>query len=178
MVKPEFDLAVIGGGAGGLVVAARGAKLGARIALIEKDKLGGDCLWHGSVPSKTLRKSARVAHLMRHADRFALAPADPQPQLARVMARVADVVAGIAVNDSPEHFRSLGVDVILGSARFVSPLALDVDGRTITAKHFVLATGSRPAIPPIAGLAYVPYLSILSVVDLREPVPRLVIVGA
>jgi len=178
VVKPEFDLAVIGGGAGGLVVAARGAKLGARIALIEKDKLGGDCLWHGSVPSKTLRKSARVAHLMRHADRFALAPADPQPQLARVMARVADVVAGIAINDSPEHFRSLCVDVILGSARFVSPLALDVGGRTITAKHFVLATGSRPAIPPIAGLAYVPYLTNQTVFDLREPVPRLVIVGA
>jgi pyruvate/2-oxoglutarate dehydrogenase complex dihydrolipoamide dehydrogenase (E3) component len=178
VVKPEFDLAVIGGGAGGLAAAARGARLGAKIALIEKDRLGGDSLWHGSVPSKTLRKSARVAHLMRHADRFALAPADPQPQLARIMARVADVVAGIAVNDSPEHLRSLGVDVIHGSGRFVSPLALDVGGRTITAKHFVLATGSRPAIPPIAGLAYVPYLTNHTVFELREPVPRLVIVGA
>jgi pyruvate/2-oxoglutarate dehydrogenase complex dihydrolipoamide dehydrogenase (E3) component len=178
VVKPEFDLAVIGGGAGGLAAAARGARLGAKIALIEKDRLGGDSLWHGSVPSKTLRKSARVAHLMRHADRFALAPADPQPQIARVMARVADVVAGIAVNDSPEHLRSLGVDVIHGSGRFVTPLALDVGDRTITARHFVLATGSRPAIPPIAGLAYVPYLTNQTVFDLREPVPRLVIVGA
>ena len=177
-MKNEFDLAVIGGGAGGLVVAAGGAKLGAKVALIEKDRLGGDCLWHGSVPSKTLRKSARVAYTMRHADRFALAPADPRPDLARVMEHVADVVAGIAMQDSPEHFTSLGVDVIHGSGRFVSPTAFELGGRIITARHFVLATGSRPAIPPIAGLAYVPYLTNQTVFDLREPVPRLVIVGA
>jgi pyruvate/2-oxoglutarate dehydrogenase complex dihydrolipoamide dehydrogenase (E3) component len=178
VVKPEFDLAVIGGGAGGLVVAAGGAKLGAKIALIEKDRLGGDCLWHGCVPSKTLLKSARVAHAMRHADRWALRPVDPKPDLARVMAHVADVVAGIAQHDSPERFRGLGVDVIHGSGRFVSPTAFEVDGRTITARHFVLATGSRPAIPPIAGLAYVPYLTNQTVFALREPVQHLVIVGA
>jgi len=178
VVKPEFDLAVIGGGAGGLVVAAGGARLGAKIALIEKDRLGGDCLWHGCVPSKTLLKSARVAHAMRHADRWALAPADPKPDLARVMTHVAGVVAGIALHDSPERFRSLGVDVIQGSGRFVSPTAFEVDGRTITAKHFVIATGSRPAIPPIAGLAHVPYLTNQTVFALREPVPRLIIVGA
>ena len=79
MAKPEFDLAVIGGGAGGLVVAAGGAALGAKVALVEKHKLGGDCLWYGCVPSKTLLKSARIAHEMRHADRWALAPAPPQP---------------------------------------------------------------------------------------------------
>ncbi|MEO9163467.1 MAG: FAD-dependent oxidoreductase [Casimicrobiaceae bacterium] len=178
MAKPEFDLAVVGGGAGGLVVAAGGAKLGAKVALIEKDRLGGDCLWHGCVPSKTLLKSARVAHTMRHANRWALASVDPKPDLARVMERVAGVVAGIAAHDSPERFRSLGVDVIHGSGRFISPTAFDVNGRTITAKHFVLATGSRPAIPPIAGLAYVPYLTNQTVFALREPVPRLIIVGA
>jgi pyruvate/2-oxoglutarate dehydrogenase complex dihydrolipoamide dehydrogenase (E3) component len=178
VVKPEFDLAVIGGGAGGLVVAAGGARLGAKVALIEKDRLGGDCLWHGCVPSKTLLKSARIAHAMRHADRWALAPADPKPDLARIMAHVAGVVAGIALHDSPEHFRSLGVDVIHGSGRFVSPVAFDVDGRSITAKHFVIATGSRPAIPPIAGLAHVPYLTNQTVFALREPVQHLVIVGA
>ena len=178
MVKPDFDLAVIGGGAGGLVVAAGGARLGAKVALIEKDRLGGDCLWHGCVPSKTLLKSARVAHAIRHADRWGLSNADPKPDLARVMAHVADVVAGIALHDTPERFRSLGVDVIQGSGRFVSPVAVEVDGRTISAKHFVLATGSRPAIPPIAGLAYVPYLTNQTVFALREPVQHLVIVGA
>lgn len=178
MANTEFDLAVIGGGAGGLVVAAGGAKLGAKVALIEKDRLGGDCLWHGCVPSKTLIKSARVAHTMRHADRWALSPADPKPELARVMERVASVVAGIAAHDSPERFRAMGVDVIHGSGKFVSPGAFAVDGRTITAKHFVLATGSRPAIPPIAGLAYVPYLTNETVFALREPVAHLIIIGA
>src|SRR6185437_13077643 len=123
IVKTEFDLAVIGGGAGGLAVAAGGAKLGAKVALIEKDRLGGDNLWRGSVPSKTLRKSARVAYMMRHADRFALAPADPQPSVARVMEHVAGVVASIAAEDSPERFASLGVDVIHGGGRFVSTTA-------------------------------------------------------
>jgi pyruvate/2-oxoglutarate dehydrogenase complex dihydrolipoamide dehydrogenase (E3) component len=155
-LKPEFDLAVIGAGAGGLAAAAGGANLGAKVALIERNRLGGQCLWHGCVPSKTLRKSALVAHTMRHADRFALTPADPKPDLARVMERVASVVASIALEDSPEHFRTLGVDVIHGSGRFLSPTEFDVNGRTITARHFVLATGSRPAIPPIAGLSHVP----------------------
>jgi pyruvate/2-oxoglutarate dehydrogenase complex dihydrolipoamide dehydrogenase (E3) component len=151
MNKPEFDLAIIGGGAGGMAVAQGGAKLGAKVALIEKDRIGGDTLWHGSVPSKTLLKSARVAHTMRHADRFGLTPADPRVDLARVMERVASVVNGIAAQDNAERFRALGVDVIHGTGRFVSPTELEVDGRTISAKHFVLATGSRPAIPPIAG---------------------------
>jgi pyruvate/2-oxoglutarate dehydrogenase complex dihydrolipoamide dehydrogenase (E3) component len=177
-MKTDFDLAVIGGGAGGLAVATGGAKLGAKVALIEKDRLGGDNLWRGSVPSKTLRKSARVAYMMRHADRYALAPADPRPSIPRVMERVAEVVRSIAVDSSVERIRSLGIDVIHGAGRFVSPIAFEVDGRTITAKHFVLATGSRPAIPPIAGLAYVPYLTNQTVFDLREPVARLVIVGA
>src|SRR5580765_8141013 len=109
MAKPEFDLAVIGGGAGGLVVAAGGAAMGAKVALVESHKLGGDCLWYGCVPSKTLLASARIAHHMRHADRWAVPAAEPKPELARVMERVAAVIAGIAPNDSPERFRSLGV---------------------------------------------------------------------
>lgn len=178
MAKPQFDLAVIGGGAGGLAVATGGARLGAKVALIETDRLGGDSLWHGSVPSKTLLKSARVAHTMRHADRYALTPVDPKPDLARVMEHVANVVADLARSSSTERLHALGIDVIHGSGKFVSPVAFDVDGRTITARHFVLATGSRPAIPPIAGLAHVTYLTNRTVFALREPVPRLVIVGA
>ena len=135
MARPEFDLVVIGGGSGGLVVAAGGAALGAKVALVERHKLGGDCLWSGCVPSKTLIKSARIAHQMRHADRWALAPANPQPDLARVMERVARVIAGIEPSDSPARFRGLGVDVILGSGRFVSPEAFAVAGRTLTARN-------------------------------------------
>jgi pyruvate/2-oxoglutarate dehydrogenase complex dihydrolipoamide dehydrogenase (E3) component len=177
-MRPDFDLAVIGGGAGGLVVAAGGAALGAKVALVEKDRLGGDCLWHGCVPSKTLIKSARIAHQMRHADRWAIPAVAPHVDLAAVMERVAGVIGGIAPHDSPERFRGLGVDVIFGAGRFVGRDAFEVDGRRLTAKHFVVATGSRPAIPPIPGLDGVPYLTNETLFDLREDVPRLIVVGA
>ena len=168
---------VIGGGAGGLVVAAGGATLGAKVALVEKHKLGGDCLWYGCVPSKTLIKSAHVAHAMRHADRWAIPAVDPKVDLAAVMERVAGVIRGIEPHDSPERFRGLGVDVILGAGRFVSPDAFEVDGRRLTAKTFVLATGSRPAMLPIPGLAEAGALTNESLFHLREDVPRLIVVG-
>jgi pyruvate/2-oxoglutarate dehydrogenase complex dihydrolipoamide dehydrogenase (E3) component len=178
LAAPEFDIVVIGGGSGGLVVAAGGSTLGAKVALVEKHKLGGDCLWYGCVPSKTLIKSARIAYEMRHAAHWALTPADPQPELARVMERVRGVIAGIEPFDSPERFRGLGVDVIFGEGRFVAPDAFEVNGRRLTAKTFVLATGSRPAVPPIAGLPDVPYLTNETVFDLREQVPSLLVVGS
>ena len=174
----DYDLVVIGGGSGGLVVAAGGATLGAKVALVERDRLGGDCLWHGCVPSKALLRSAQVAHEMRDAQRFGLTAADPAPDLARVMARVREVIATIAPNDSPERFRGLGVDVIFGSGRFVSPHAFEVDGRRLTARAFVIATGSRPAIPPLPGLETVHYLTNETVFSLAEPVPSLLVVGA
>ena len=178
MAKPEFDIVVIGGGSGGLVVAAGGSTLGAKVALVEKHRLGGDCLWYGCVPSKTLIKSARIAYEMRNAQRWALTPADPAPQIARVMERVRDVIAQIEPNDSPERFRGLGVDVIFGAGHFVAPEAFEVNGRRLTAKTFVIATGSRPSVPPVPGLDQVPYLTNETVFDLREPVPSLVVVGS
>jgi len=178
MAKPEFDIVVIGGGAGGLVVAAGGAALGAKIAVVEKHKLGGDCLWYGCVPSKTLIKSARIAHEMRHADRWALEPCRPQPDLARVMERVAGIIDGIEPNDSPERFRGLGVDVIFGSGKFVAPDTFEVNGRRLTAKAFVIATGSRPAVPRLSGIEATPYLTNETVFALREPVPSLIVIGA
>lgn len=178
MAKPEFDIVVIGGGSGGLVVAAGGATLGAKVALVEKHRLGGDCLWTGCVPSKTLLKSAHIAHTMRHADRWSLAPVEPRPDLAKVMERVAAVIKGIEPNDSPERFRGLGVDVILGAGKFVSPEVLEVNGRRLTARTFVIATGSRPAVPKLPGLDTTPYLTNETVFDLREPVPSLIVIGA
>ena len=175
---PEFDLAIIGAGAAGLAVASGGARVGAKVALIEKRKIGGDCLWHGCVPSKALLKCARVAHAMRHADRWGLAPTDPKPDLARVMAHVDAIVHDVAKPETPERFRAMGVEVIEGEGRFTSPETFEVNNRTITAKHFVIATGSRAAIPPIAGLNYVPYLTNGTVFSLREPVQHLIIVGA
>ena len=178
MAKPEFDLVIIGGGAGGLVVAAGGAALGAKVALVEKHRLGGDCLWYGCVPSKTLLKSARIAHEMRHADRWALPAVAPAVDLVRVMERVAEVIRGIEPNDSPERFRGLGVDVIIGDGRFTGRDVFAVDGRRLTARHFVIATGSRPAVPPIPGLETTPFLTNETIFDLRENVPHLLIVGS
>jgi len=178
LARPEFDIVVIGGGAGGLVVAAGGASLGAKVALVEKHKMGGDCLWYGCVPSKTLIKSAAVAHAMRHADRWAIPAHAPSPRLADVMERVAGVIRGIEPNDSPERFRSLGVDVNLGDGKFVAPDAFEVNGRRLTAKTFVIATGSRPAMLPIPGLVEAGALTNETLFDLREDVPRLIVIGS
>lgn len=177
MSKPEFDICVIGGGSAGLVVAAGGSSLGAKVALVEKHKMGGDCLHYGCVPSKTLLQSAKVAHTLRHADAFALPAHAPQTDLAAVMERVAGVIQGIEPHDSPERFRDLGVDVILGAGCFVDPHSFSVDGRHLRARHFVIATGSRPAVPPIEGLDQIPYLTNDQLFDLREPVPHLIVVG-
>jgi pyruvate/2-oxoglutarate dehydrogenase complex dihydrolipoamide dehydrogenase (E3) component len=177
-MRPDFDIAVIGGGAGGLVVAAGGAALGAKVAIVEKHKLGGDCLWYGCVPSKTLIKSARIAYQMRNADRWAIPSAQPRVELAQVMERVAGVIRSIEPTDSPERFRGLGVDVILDEGRFTGPHTFEVAGRKLTARTFVIATGSRPAVPPIPGLERTPFLTNETVFALRENVPHLLVIGS
>jgi len=178
MAKPEFDIVVIGGGAGGLVVAAGGASLGAKVALVEKHKMGGDCLNYGCVPSKTLLKSAKVAHLMRTASDYGVPSHNPVPQIADVMERVAGVIRGIEPNDSAERFRGLGVDVIFGDGRFTAPDCFEVNGRKLTARTFVIATGSRPGVPPVPGIDTVPYLTNETVFNLREQVPSMIVIGA
>jgi pyruvate/2-oxoglutarate dehydrogenase complex dihydrolipoamide dehydrogenase (E3) component len=178
VAKPEFDIVVIGGGAGGLVVAAGGAALGAKVALVEKHKMGGDCLNYGCVPSKTLLKSAKVAHLMRTAADYNIPPHAPTPDIAHVMERVAAVIKGIEPNDSPERFRGLGVDVTFGDGKFIAPDCFEVNGRRLQARTFVIATGSRPGIPPIPGLNAVPFLTNETVFDLREQVPSLIVIGS
>ncbi|HLF95668.1 MAG TPA: FAD-dependent oxidoreductase [Methylococcaceae bacterium] len=177
MDKPDYDLCVIGGGAAGLVAAAGAAALGARVALVEKNKLGGDCLWYGCVPSKALLHSAAVAQSLRTAERAGLDNAVPGIDLARVMERVRSVIAAIEPNDSPERFRALGVEVLFGAGRFTSPERFELEGRALTARRFVLATGSRAALPPIPGLDRIPYLTNETLFDLREPVPHLFVVG-
>ncbi len=177
MDQPTYDLCVIGGGAAGLVVAAGGAALGAKVALVEKRRLGGDCLWHGCVPSKALLHSAAVAHALRTAARAGLAGVEPEVDLARVMERVRSVILALEPHDRPERFRTLGVEVVFGAGRFTGPERFEVEGRVLTARRFVLATGSHAAIPPLPGLDRVPYLSNENLFDLREPVPHLIVVG-
>lgn len=178
MSKPEYDLCVIGGGAAGLVVAAGGAALGARVALVEKQALGGDCLYHGCVPSKALLQCAKVAHTARNAVRFGVDAAAAPIDMGKIMRRVGQVIDTLAVHDSPERFRGLGVEVIFGAGRFADQYTFVVDDRHVTARKFVLATGSHPFIPAIDGLSTIPYLTNETLFTMREDVPELIIVGA
>ncbi len=177
MAKPEFDLCVIGGGSAGLVAAAGAASLGAKVVLIEKHKMGGDCLNYGCVPSKALLHSAKVAYTIRTSADASITSQTPEIHLEDVMQRVRNVIKTIEPNDSPERFRGLGVEVIFGTGKFVSTDRFEVNGRILTSRKFIVATGSRPAIPDIPGLNEVPYLTNETVFDLNEPVPSLIVLG-
>jgi pyruvate/2-oxoglutarate dehydrogenase complex dihydrolipoamide dehydrogenase (E3) component len=174
MTRP--DLIVVGGGTAGLVTAAGSAGLGARVVLIERERLGGECLWTGCVPSKALLACAKAADHARRATRFGV-HSDPTVDFAEVMRWVDGARDTIAPHDSPERFRSLGVDVIEGTARFTSARTLDVGGRSLTAKRIVIATGSRPAIPAIHGLKETPYFTNETIFEIRELPAHLVILG-
>lgn len=152
-----FDLLAIGGGTAGLVTVAGGAGLGAKVALVEQHRMGGECLWNGCVPSKALIAAAKAAHHARHAARFGVHTGAVTVSLDEALAFVRSVQDRIAPHDSPERFRGLGVDVVEGTARFVAPHAVEVNGERLQARHIVIATGTRPAVPPIPGLDSVPF---------------------
>ena len=173
------DLIVIGGGAGGLVVASAASQLGLAVTLIESEtKLGGDCLHHGCVPSKTLIHAARVAALMRRGADFGLPAVEPAVDLGKVTDHVQAVIDHIQRHDDPERFRGYGCEVLLGEgAEFVSPHAVRVGQRVMQGRRFVIATGSRPAVPPIAGLAEAGYITNLDVFSLASLPARLAVLG-
>ncbi len=155
----SVDLCVIGAGSGGLTVAAGASQMGARVVLIERALMGGDCLNYGCVPSKALLAASKAAQAMRRADRLGVERHEPRIDFANVMAHVQGVVDAIAPHDSQERFEGLGVRVIRAEARFTGPDRLEAGGETIRAKRFVIATGSSPLVPPIPGLDTVPYLT-------------------
>jgi len=173
------DLIVIGGGAGGLVVASVASQLGLGVTLIEREtKLGGDCLHHGCVPSKTLIHAAKVAALMRRGADFGLPAVEPAVDLGKVTDHVQAVIGHIQQHDDPERFRGYGCEVLLGEgAEFVSPHAVRVGERVIQGRRFVIATGSRPAVPPIPGLEAAGYLTNLDLFSLRQLPRSLMVLG-
>ena len=171
------DICVIGAGSGGLSVAAGASQMGASTALIEKGKMGGDCLNYGCVPSKALLAAAHVAEGARRAPRLGIDTGEVTVDAGRVYGHVRDTIAAIAPNDSVERFEGLGVKVIQGHARFTGSRAVEADGRRITARRVVVATGSRPFVPPIPGLDTVPYLTNETVFDLQALPRHLIIIG-
>ncbi len=174
---PEFDLAVIGAGASGLSVTAVAAQLGLHVALIERDRMGGDCLNFGCVPSKALLAASHAAQAARAASRLGVSLPEPEIDWDAVRRHVHGVISTIAPTDSEARFRALGATVLRGEARFVAPDMLAVDGRRLTARRIVIAAGSTPAVPPIPGLDQVPYLTNTTVFDLDQRPGHLLILG-
>ncbi len=178
MAEPiRTDLCVIGAGSGGLAVAAGAVQMGARVVLIERGKMGGDCLNYGCVPSKSLIAAGRAAHAIRTAGRFGVNGHEPAIDFPGVHDHVKAVIAAIAPHDSKERFEKLGVNVIRAHARFVGPQEVEADGRRIRARRIVVATGSSPAVPPIAGLAEIPHLTNETVFELTERPEHMVVIG-
>ena len=174
----HFDIAVIGAGSGGLTLAAAAAQFGRRVVLFEKHEMGGDCLNTGCVPSKALLAAAGQAQAMREAQRFGIAPVDPHVDFTAVMASVKRAIATLAPHDSQQRFEALGCTVIRAAARFVNERRLEAAGQHYTARRIVIATGSRPAVPPIPGLAEVPYLTNETLFANDTLPAHLVIIGA
>ncbi len=173
----RYDIAVVGGGTAGLVTAFGAAGVGARVVLVERERTGGDCLWTGCVPSKSLIAAAELAHRIRTADAVGLPPREPEIDFAAVMGRVRAAQAQIAPHDSPERLRREGVEVLHGDATFASPGRLDVDGRTFAFRTAVIATGSEPAVPPIEGLHETDSVTTDELWELDALPKRLVVLG-
>jgi pyruvate/2-oxoglutarate dehydrogenase complex dihydrolipoamide dehydrogenase (E3) component len=174
----RYDLVVLGGGTAGLIASLYAARVGARVALVEQaEQPGGDCLFTGCVPSKSLIASARLAHEMRTAGRVGLEPVEPRIDFPRVMERIQGVIRQAGLPDTAERLEAQGVEVIRAFGRFTRPGVVDAGGRELRFRAAIIATGSRPALPPIAGLAEAEPLTAETVWDLRELPRRLVVLG-
>lgn len=174
----SVDLCVIGGGAGGTAIAVAAVALGRSVALIEKGKLGGDSLHYGCVPAKVLQAAAKRAHDMTTSWTFGIAPAQPLIDLQALNEQVRDVIERVGLNSSAARLAGLGVRVIPAAATFVDKSTVKAGERRVTARHFVVATGSSPEIPSIEGLDDVPYLTSETLFENIPPLPELLILGA
>lgn len=174
----DTNVVVIGAGSAGLVAALIVATVKAKVTLIERHKMGGDCLNTGCVPSKALIRSARIADYARRAQEYGLEPMAVKVNFRQVMGRVQSIIKTIEPHDSVERFTSLGVDCVQGDARIVSPWEVEVGGRTISARNIIIASGARPRVPDIPGLEALDYLTSDTVWEIRELPKRLLVLGA
>ncbi len=173
----DYNLLVIGAGAGGLVTSYIAAAVKAKVALIEKHKMGGDCLNSGCVPSKALIRSARFAAEQRRASELGFAPSQASADFAAVMERVARVIKEVEPHDSIERYQGLGVECIEGEARLVSPWEVEVNGQRLASRHIVIATGARPLVPTLPGLEQVPWVTSDTLWQLRTAPRQLLVLG-
>lgn len=178
--KPESfdrDIVVLGAGSGGLVTAYIGAAVNAKVSLIEKHQMGGDCLNTGCVPSKALIRTGKLMNNIKNSEKYGVATATGELDFAKTMQRVHDIVATIEPHDSPERYRGLGVDVIKGEGKITSPWTVEVNGKTLSARNIVVATGARPFVPPIPGLADIEYRTSDNLWDMTELPKRMIVLG-
>jgi pyruvate/2-oxoglutarate dehydrogenase complex dihydrolipoamide dehydrogenase (E3) component len=176
--KLDVDFCIIGAGAGGIAVATTAAAFGQRVVMIEKHRMGGDGLNYGSVPANALLAAAKRAQDVRTAPAFGIGPGNPEIDHAAVNIHVTNVIARIAPNVSPERFAGMGIRVISAAAKFLNPTTVAAGEYRISARRFVIATGSSPIIPPIAGLADTPYFTNETIFDNNALIRHLIVIGA
>ena len=177
MAKKDYNIIVIGAGSAGLVSAYIGSVVKAKVAIIEKHKMGGDCLFTGCVPSKALIRTGKILSYIKRSQDFGLKSAQVDFEFPDVMERVQNVIQKIEPHDSSERYTQLGVDCISGAAKILSPHAVEVNGETLTTKNIIIATGARPAVPPIPGLDQVDFLTTDTIWNLRELPKKLMVMG-
>lgn len=177
MNRIKTDICIIGGGSGGLSIAAGAVQMGAKVVLLEGHKMGGDCLNYGCVPSKALIASAKQAYMMSHGAKLGVADVAPKVDYAAAKDHVRDVIATIEPLDSVERFEGLGVQVITEFGTFISKTEVQAGDTIIEARRFVIATGSGPFVPPIPGLDKVTYYTNENIFDLREKPDHLIVIG-
>ena len=177
MSKYEANIVVIGAGSAGLVSAYIAAAVKAKVILIERHKMGGDCLNTGCVPSKALLRSAKIANYMRRAEEFGIESVPVKPVFNKVMQRVQSIIEAIEPHDSIERYTELGVECVTGEAEIIDPHTVRVGDRDITTKNIIIAAGARPFVPPIEGLDQITYLTSDNIWQLKEQPKRLVVLG-
>ncbi|MFT5504944.1 MAG: dihydrolipoamide dehydrogenase [Gammaproteobacteria bacterium] len=176
-IKFDTNLIVIGAGAAGLVTAYIAAAVKAKVTLIEKHKMGGDCLNFGCIPSKAIIRSAKFLSHITRSQEFGIKKANADFDFSDVMERIQTIIKAIEPHDSIERYSSLGVDVVQGEARIISPWEVEVNGETISARNIVVATGGKPFVPPIEGIDQVDYFTSDNLWDIRKQPEKLVILG-
>lgn len=174
----KFDLVIIGGGVGGLVTASGASQLGAKVALVEKDKLGGDCLHYGCVPTKSLVHTARVISLMRRSEEFGLNPVNINFEFKKIMDHMRSVQKEIGKHDDPERFKNMGIKLFFGKGSFKDANSFEINSTTIKSRKFLIATGSRPITLPIPGLDKVDFLNNVKIMGLKKLPESLIVLGA